>query len=118
MQTIVKKTKRNLNVPSLVYGRELENEAVTACEKMLQPQHAFVTIMTCGLFVANSAIYMSASPDRLVECICCGQGLLEVKCPCICINSSPAETTLSFLVRKNHELKLKKTRAYYTHVQM
>ena len=117
-QTIVRKTERNLNVPSWVYGRYLENEAVTAYEKMLQPQHTFLTIKTCGLFVAHNAIYMCAFPDRLVECMCCGQGLLEVKCPYTCINSSPAETTLSFVIRESHTLKLKKVHAYYTQVQM
>ena len=43
VQTIAKKTKKNLNVPSLVYGCELENAAVTAYEKMLQPQHRILT---------------------------------------------------------------------------
>ncbi|XP_077553350.1 uncharacterized protein LOC144168189 [Haemaphysalis longicornis] len=26
--------------------------------------------------------FFAASPDGLVECSCCGRGVLEIKCPC------------------------------------
>ena len=40
--------------------------------------HRGLEVKECGLFVDETHVYMAASPDRLVSCVCCGSGLLEV----------------------------------------
>jgi hypothetical protein len=34
----------------------------------------------CGLFLSRDNARFAASPDALVSCKCCGNGLLEIKC--------------------------------------
>lgn len=40
-----------------------------------------LSIRSHGLFVDQTAPYLGASPDALVHCTCCGNGVVEVKCP-------------------------------------
>ena len=35
----------------------------------------------CGLHILSTTPFIGASPDQIVECSCCGKGILEVKCP-------------------------------------
>lgn len=34
-----------------------------------------------GLFIYETFPYVAASPDGIIECSCCGRGVLEIKCP-------------------------------------
>ena len=43
--------------------------------------HSGLIIKPCGFFVDENAPYLGASPDSLVDCTCCGSGIVEVKCP-------------------------------------
>lgn len=55
---------------------------------------------TCGLFVDQTAPFLGASPDALVHCICCGNGIVEVKCPWSardCASSEEAAEQKKFL---------------------
>ena len=51
------------------YGCTYEKEAI-----------GFI-IQSCGFIVDQESPFLGASPDSLVECTCCGRGVLEVKCP-------------------------------------
>jgi len=65
-------------------------------------------------------ICRGASPDGLVECSCCGMGVLEVKCPFKYRYQSPvmaAKDTDFYLNEVGHELQLKKNHNYYFQVQ-
>ena len=33
-----------------------------------------------GFYICKAYPFIGASPDGLVECKCCGEGLLEIKC--------------------------------------
>ena len=39
----------------------------------------FVQVEDCGLFIDRDHPFIAASPDGLVTCSCCGEGLCEVK---------------------------------------
>jgi hypothetical protein len=39
------------------------------------------TVQSSGLVVHPSYPYIGASPDGVVMCECCGEELLEIKCP-------------------------------------
>ena len=62
---------------------------------------------------------MCASPDRLVSCDCCGEGLLEIKCPKSCENEDPKTANLAYLTKAESAVQqLKRSHMYYTQVQM
>ena len=43
--------------------------------------HAEFEVRDNGLFISNEWPYIGASPDGIINCTCCGTGVLEVKCP-------------------------------------
>lgn len=64
---------------------------------------------------------MGATPDMLVECDCCGKGLLEVKCPWTVKDGHLADLLCksdSCLIECNDDLKLKTTHRYYYQIQL
>ena len=44
-------------------------------------EHCDFLMRSCGFIVDKDILYLGASPDALIECSCCGHGVLEVKCP-------------------------------------
>ena len=65
---------------------------------------------------------MDATSDGLVNCKCCGSGVLEIKCPFSCKDKGFAkvasENPLFFLVDDDSHLQLKEDHAYYYQVQL
>ena len=43
--------------------------------------HSESKVDLTGLWISSSHPYIAASPDGFVSCSCCGDGLLEIKCP-------------------------------------
>lgn len=41
--------------------------------------HEDFDIKNCGLFISKQNAFIGASPDGLVQCKCCGQGICEIK---------------------------------------
>ena len=85
--------------------------------------HDTVVVQKSGLVINPKYPYIGASPDRVVSCMCCGDGLLEIKCPFKYRDKSPTdEEALNdknyCLVRNNHGvIHLSPTHAYYDQVQ-
>ena len=44
-------------------------------EEMKRLKHKNFSVTNCGLFISKDRYYISASPDGLVSCSCCGKGL-------------------------------------------
>ena len=51
-------------------------------------------------FIDPSKPYLGASPDSIVNCKCCGKGVLEVKCPYCIKDGLPEESENSFCMTK------------------
>lgn len=47
----------------------------------MRTEHENFTITRCGLCINSEYPYIGASPDGFVKCDCCGEGLVEIKCP-------------------------------------
>ena len=68
--------------------------------------------------------YLGASPDGYVECLCCGPGVIEVKCPFSCRDKSLLEATgdsafcLETAPDGNYILKLMHSYHYQVQLQM
>ena len=58
-----------------------------------------------------------ASPDGIVDCNCCGAGLVEVKCPFTVRHQPSASWNLNWLERDGSNLSLKREHQYYYQVQ-
>ncbi|XP_072039939.1 uncharacterized protein [Amphiura filiformis] len=64
------------------YGCEHEDKARKAfIEKRLAQLHENFTCREAGLHLSAEHPFIAASPDGIISCDCCGEGLLEVKCP-------------------------------------
>ena len=76
--------------------------------------------MPAGLHVSLSYPHLGASPDGLINCDCCGESLIEIKCPYKYRELDPCTVTdRSFYLKFSDDgsLHLDKTHAYYHQVQ-
>lgn len=109
---------RNINTVATRWGRENEKRAYQAYKLFAEQNHADFKISECGLFVQKETPYLAASPDAVVACSCCGEGLLEIKCPFKHRNVSPQDAASSdskFCLDK--KLRLKVNHNYFYQVQ-
>ena len=45
-------------------------------------------VSCCVFFVSVAHPFVGASPDALIQCDCCSEGVVKIKCPfCICPTS-------------------------------
>ena len=78
-------------------------------------------VMASGFVINPSQPHLGASPDELVSCDCCGQGVLEIKCPYShCSNTLTSSVSVKGLcLRKNEsgEVELKRSHPYFYQVK-
>lgn len=110
-------TKPIQNIPALKYGRELESEARQMFRKEYCNAHINSSVIECGLFVKADQIFMAASPDGLVSCTCCGNGVLEIKCPVSMAGQHPNDVKIPCLEEDDFGQKtLRHSHPYYSQV--
>lgn len=69
----------------------------------MKESHVGFKARECGLFIDPKRPYLGASPGMVVECDCCGTGLLlEVKCPYSAAHVAPTIGAPLCLVEKYH----------------
>ena len=85
--------------------------------EIFKKNHKDVKYRECGQFIHETKQFLGASPDLLVECSCCGKGILEVKCSFCIANDISTDLNLDYLVKINDEVTLKRKHSYYTQVQ-
>ena len=78
--------------------------------------HAEFEVETTGLHVNPKYPYLGASPDGLVTCACCGNGLLEVKCP-YSVHQSPPTCAAYLHASENGGYSLSRDHEYYFQIQ-
>ena len=120
VRSIMQYSKPPTNVPSLKWGRQ--NEAIAREQYIAQhsQQHTNLQVQLCGLHISTDHPYLAATPDGIVSCDCCGEGLLEIKCPFKYKDDILADITDSafYLERQpTGEMKLKTSHNYYLQVQ-
>ena len=111
----------NGNIPALQYGREMEAEAVSCFTEVYKIHHKAVVIKECGLSICKDICFVGASPDRIINCSCCGLRLLEVKCPFSICHLSPSDpdAKLPFLnIADDGKYSLKRNHQYFTQCQV
>ena len=82
----------------------------------MSPLHQGFECSSSGLIVNCRYPHLGASPDALVRCDCCGESILEIKCPFSGRECHPTELQN----RKNSfltEFGLLRSHKYFTQVQ-
>ncbi|CAC5363191.1 unnamed protein product [Mytilus coruscus] len=83
--------EKNSNIPALKYGRIMEPVARRKYKCiLLQRKHQDLKVKETGLYIDTKKGYLGSSPDGMVECSCCGSGMLEVKCPLSIAHTIPS----------------------------
>ena len=67
--------------------------------KVRQESHAGISVVDCGLVINPEWPHLGASPDGIVQCTCCGKGVLEIKCP-YCKRDQHIEVTAASCLTK------------------
>ena len=105
---------------SLEWGRVNEPVAGEEYLHIMQRTHTEFMVQAAGLFINPLYPHLGASPDGLVSCLCCGAGVIEIKCPYSLRNSDPstaAETSHFYLEHGAEGIMLSRNHAYYLQVQ-
>lgn len=72
------------HLPQIAKGSINEEAAIKQLVLVLSLQgHKDVVARRCGIFIDYHKQFLSASPDGIVSCTCCGDSLIELKCPTI-----------------------------------
>jgi hypothetical protein len=129
IRNICTPSPKPLNTPACKWGREHEDTAFdlyssAMCEgassiSSIPVPHLQCSTRKAGLFISPDHPFIGASPDGLVECECCGKGVVEIKCPYSHFNKTIADVVADdpfFCL--NTSLQLKKSHSYYTQVQV
>lgn len=82
--------------------------------------HVDLNVELSGLQINPAYPFLGASPDGLVSCACCGDGLLEIKCPFNCkdVGLQAAADNRDFCLELNNGVfKLRRDNKYFYQVQ-
>ncbi len=70
-----------LTTPDMRWGTEHEETARNAYQAKQAPHHTDLKIELSGFSINPAFPQVGASPDGILNCVCCGKGCLEIKCP-------------------------------------
>lgn len=102
------------------YGKDMEKVAYSMYVTKVRHSHKKFVPSSCGLFISKEFPFLAASPDGKVECLCCGKGLLEIKCSYSFRHKTPLEVASDkdyYLYVQDGEVRLKKNTSWYTQIQ-
>ena len=100
------------------HGIKFEKKAQKAYVELVEKEHQEFSLCDTGLHVDHEVPYLGASPDGLVDCICHGKGLVEIKCPFKYQNGLDKWYKDSNCPIDKLTNKMKTTHDYYYQVQM
>ena len=102
---------------SMKHGINLEPHAKKYYIKLRKKTHKCFVADESGLVIDMDIPYLAVSPDLLVKCNCCGEGLCEIKCPSSIAQQKPTAENYPHLVIQNGKTTLKRHSEYYFQVQ-
>lgn len=104
---------------ALEWGIRNESTARAEYYQIVHKKHQLFEIDDAGLFVLPSLPHLGASPDGLVRCQCCGDGIIEIKCPFSIRDTTPEGATKKYFYLKHTKdgLQLSRTHHYYYQIQ-
>lgn len=105
------------------YGKREEDEARQTFVKEMQSIHKNFSCTAVGLVIDYRNPFFAVSPDGICKCDCCGEVMLETKCPyTLCKRKSTYEDLLKitdpYIARNNNEYNVVTTHSYYYQMQL
>ena len=85
--------------------------------------HKGYKVSRCGFFFSVEHPFLGASSDALIQCMCCGEGVVEIKCP-LCTSEKSfqeaADGARNFCLDElpGGRLQLHRDHGYYFQCQM
>ena len=104
---------------SVSWGSEHEDIAIKKYVDIQKPRHTNFIYRPVGFLIDRDDVFIDASSDGVVNCECCGTGVVEVKCPYKHRNIRPldaAATDKEFCLTADGHLTI--NHKYYSQVQM
>ena len=99
------------------WGCTYEKQARERYVTQMKIKHPTFLVSSCGLLINPQYPYLGASPDGLVSCECCGDGCIEIKCPCCLRKEEHSLKDHKCLQYADSEITLSSSHAYYYQVQ-
>lgn len=109
--------RKKLETVATKHGISMEIHAKNKIIEQLKKTHKKCTITDAGLIIDEDFPYLAASPDLVGYCECCGDFVIEIKCPYSICETIPTADNLSYLIESEGNLKLKQTHNYYSQIQ-
>jgi hypothetical protein len=75
----------------------MKKKALIIYSTTMEKKHSKFSIKNCGFFILVQQPFLGTSPDSVINCDCCGNGCLEIKCPYI-----PSDIYISELLNSNN----------------
>jgi hypothetical protein len=106
INTIMNYTNCDFETEAIKWGEDHKNQARKCFSSLLNSDHQNVEWCLSGLVVSKERSYIGGSPDGIVSCLCCGEGVLEIKCPFKYRNSwEGCENDKTFCLDKDGKIK-------------
>ncbi|XP_069126934.1 uncharacterized protein [Argopecten irradians] len=109
---------------AMKHGLEMEPTAKVQFYEGNKQHHQNFIVENCGFFIHPTKSFLGASPDMLSSCSCCGEGIVEIKCPvippcntCHTTMCSCSGKGIKYLGYANGNPFLKQNHAYYAQIQ-
>ncbi|KXJ10512.1 hypothetical protein AC249_AIPGENE18775 [Exaiptasia diaphana] len=103
------------------YGRNNEDVARTHYKKLMSQTHVNFNLVDNSLQISERDHFIAASPDNLKACKCCGEAIVEYKCPYSNRHLHPREAFLDKTIggkqKRNGTYYLDPNQRYYFQVQ-
>lgn len=80
----------------MLYGNLHEPDALKDYVQGMESKGHRLTVTKSGLVVTSDLGVLGASPDGLIKCDCCGDGVLEIKCPPTLKDKVPGPDNIGF----------------------
>lgn len=120
VNTIMQKSQFDPSkVPALHWGITHEDDARKAYIDLASDLHTDFEYFDSGLRVNPRFAHLGATPDRVVNYVCCGNGLIEIKCPYKHQNTHPhkVQDPNFYLKEDNEQFYLCTDHEYYFQIQ-
>ena len=105
------------NTAALKHGRSMELHVKASFVSLAHKAHYKFKSSEAGLVVMKDKAFIAVSPDLEIECLCCGKGLVEIKCPYSIRDTVPTVDNLKYLHTVNGKVQLKQNPEYFYQIQ-
>ena len=102
---------------AMKHGIAMEPHAKQKLTEILRVSHKKVVTKDTGIFIQKEYPHLGASPESIITCNCCGDFVVEIKCPFSIKNVIPHCQNLPYLIEIDNKTVLKENHPYYFQVQ-